>query len=118
MRTTFAALLLGAATCALAVEPAPNTDLAALFEREFEYALQQHPAEATAPGIDGYDHKVTDLSLAAIAQRKAHVKTTTAELERFDPAKLSTQDRISRDMMLYDLRTDATENALYGNLPF
>lgn len=118
MRTTFAALLLGAATCALAVEPAPNADLAALFEREFQYDLQQHPEEATVLGIDGYDDKVTDLSFAAIAQRKAHVKATIAELERFDPAKLSTQDRISRDMMLYDLRMDDTENALYGNLPF
>nr|AUN35548.1 DUF885 protein [uncultured bacterium] len=61
---------------------------------------------------------MTDLSFAAIAKRKAHVKAAIAELERFDAAKLSTQDRISRDMMLYDLRMDAEENALYGDLPF
>jgi len=118
MRTILVALLLGASTCALAVEPAANADLAALFEREFQYDLQQHPEEGTILGIDGYDDKVTDLSFAAIAQRKAHVKATIAELERFDPAKLSTQDRISRDMMLYDLRMDDSENALYGDLPF
>jgi len=118
MRTIFAGLLLGAATCALAVEPAPDADLAALFEREFQYDLQEHPEEATVLGVDGYDDKVTDLSFAAIARRKAHVKATIVELERFDASKLSTQDRISRDMMLYDLRMDDAENALYGDLPF
>jgi len=109
MRTILAGLALGAATCALAAEPAPNPGLAALFEREFQYDLQQHPEEATVLGIDGYDDKVTDLSFAAIAQRKAHVKATIAELERFDASGLSTQDRISRDMMLYDLRMDDAE---------
>jgi uncharacterized protein (DUF885 family) len=107
-----------AAAPAFAVEPAPSAELAAFFEREFQYDIQQHPEEATQLGIEGYDDKVTDLSFAAIARRKAHVKESIAALERFDPARLSTQDRISRDMMLYDLRMDDAENALYGDLPF
>jgi uncharacterized protein (DUF885 family) len=116
-RHVVAALALAAAP-ALAAEPAPNADLAAFFEREFQYDIEQHPEEATDLGIDGYDDKVTDLSFAAIARRKAHVKEAIAALERFDPATLSTQERISRDMMLYDLRMDDAENALYGDLPF
>ena len=118
MRTIFAGILLGAASCALAVERAPNAALAAFFEREFVLGLEEHPEQATILGIDGYDDKSTDLSPAAIARRKAHVKSAIAELERFDPAALSTQDRISREMLLYDLRLDEAENALYGNLPF
>src|SRR5437868_3345820 len=97
------AAALFAAAPAFAVEPAPNADLAAFFEREFQYDIEQHPEQATELGIEGYDDKVTDLSFAAIARRKAHVREAIAALERFDPARLSTQDRISRDMMLYDL---------------
>ena len=118
MRTTFAALLLGAATCALAVEPAPNTDLAALFEREFLNGLQESPERGTLLGLEGYDDRWTDYSPAAVARRKARVAKVIAELERFDPKKLSTQDRISRDTYLYQLRLAAEEDAIYGPLPF
>ena len=113
-----AAVALLAAAPAFAVEPPPSAELSAFFEREFQYDIEQHPEQATEYGIEGYDDKVTDLSFAAIAARKAHIKAAIAELERFDPARLSTQDRISRDMMLYDLRMDDAENALYAGLPF
>jgi uncharacterized protein (DUF885 family) len=103
---------------ALAAEPPANAQLAAFFEREFQYDIEQHPEDATEYGIDGYDDKMTDLSFAAIARRKAHVKAAIAELERFDGSTLSAQDRISRELMLYDLRMNDAENALYGDLPF
>ena len=61
---------------------------------------------------------MTDLSVPAIARRKAHVKALIRSLERFDPARLATQDRISRDVMLEDLRLEDELNGLYGDLPF
>ena len=41
-----------------------------------------------------------------------------AELKRFDPAALNTQDRISRNVMLDRLELTMQQNALYGDLPF
>jgi uncharacterized protein (DUF885 family) len=69
-------------------------------------------------GIHEFDAKVTDNSPQAAARRKAHVKERIAELSKFDPAKLSTQDRISRDIALEEAALEARENAMYGDLPF
>jgi uncharacterized protein (DUF885 family) len=122
-RTVAAALFLAALTSAGAVSaaasaPAPNKALHAFFDREFRLGLEESPEQGTLLGVPGYDGRVTDLSPPAIARRKAHVKAAIAELERFDPGKLSTQDRISRDVMLTSLREHAQENAFYGDLPF
>ena len=102
---------------AFAAEPLPNKDLAALFEREFKHAIVENPELGTIYGVPGFDDKITDHSAAAIARRKAHVKVLIAELKHFDPAKLSTQDRISRDIALYSAGMQARENAFYGDLP-
>ena len=113
-------LLAIAAACALAAgaEPTPNKSLHALFEREFRNALEEYPEQATFLGIEGYDHRSADYSPAALARRKQRVKRVIAELSRFDPRKLSTQDRVSRDVMLEDLKLQAEEAAIYGSLPF
>jgi uncharacterized protein (DUF885 family) len=101
-----------------APEPPPNAALAALFDREFQLRLQEFPEEATSLGIDGYNDRLHDGSPEAVSRRKAHVKTALAELAAFDPATLSTQDRVSLSMMTYNLRRDEALDALYGNLPF
>jgi uncharacterized protein (DUF885 family) len=41
-----------------------------------------------------------------------------AELGRYDPRTLSTQDRISRELALESLTINARENVFYGDLPF
>ncbi len=102
----------------VAAEPAPNKDLAALFEREFKHAIEEHPELGTLYGIPGHDDQVTDLSPAAIARRKAHVKVVISELKAFDPAKLGTQDRISRQIALESAELEERENAFYRDLPF
>jgi len=99
-------------------EPAPNKDLAALFDREFKLSIEEHPELGTILGVPGFDDRLTDHSPEAIARRKAHVKTVIAELERFDPATLNTQDRISRDIALDGAGLQAREDAFYGDLPF
>lgn len=96
----------------------PNKALADLFEREAQLDFAEHPERATVLGIHEFDGRSTDHSPAAVARRKAHVKELIAELSKFDPAKLSTQDRISRNIALEAAELAARENALYGDLPF
>jgi uncharacterized protein (DUF885 family) len=116
-----ARLALAAAAISLplpAAEPARDAALHAFFDREFRLSLEESPESATALGIDGYDDRATDRSPQAVARRKARTRAALAELERFDPARLSTQDRISRDVMLANLRLAAEEDAIFGDLPF
>ena len=113
-----AALLLAAASGAAAVEPAPNKALAAFFEREFRNAIEESPEFGTYLGLEGYDDRLTDRSPQAIGRRNARIARTIAQLERSDPAKLSRQDRISRDILLDGLRQQQAERELYGDLPF
>ena len=120
------AFLLGAACAALlsspfaveAKEPPPNKALNAFFEREFKDYVAEHPEQATFFGIPGYDDKLSDLSPQAIARRKARMKQQIATLKRFDPGTLSTQDRISREILLEMLGINEAEIAFYGDLPF
>ena len=103
---------------AFAAEPPPNKALAALFDREFKRGLDEHPERATFLGIPGYDDRLTDISDAAVARRKAHVKEVAAELKKFDPKTLNTQDRISRAILLDSTELEMQQDALFGALPF
>ena len=103
---------------AAAAEPARDPALHALFDREFRRGLDEFPERATFLGIEGYDERLADRSPSAVARRKAHARELVGELERFDPARLSAQDRISREVALYNARLDVEENAIYGDLPF
>src|SRR6476659_1665270 len=94
------ALTLLAATSAFSAEPGPDPALHAFFEREFVNGLEEHPERGTLLGLEGYDDRWEDRSPAAVERRKAHVKQAIAELERFDAAKLSSQDRLSREVFL------------------
>ena len=111
----FAALLPAAA---LAAEPAPNAALREFFDRVFQEDLRENPELATVVGFEGSNDKLADRTPAATERRKARVKARVAELERFDPARLNTQDRISREVMLDGLGREARINAIYGTLPF
>jgi uncharacterized protein (DUF885 family) len=123
VRLLAAALLLAAAT-AVAQQPpqsvpgSPDKALHALFEREFRNNLEEFPESATYLGVPGYDHRLSDRSPASVARRKARTAQVIRELERFDAARLSTQDRISRDVMLTTLRNAREQDALFADLPF
>ena len=106
------------ALAAVAPAFADNSALHALFDREFRHRLEEEPERATFLGVEGYNHRLTDRSPAAVARRKEHTRQVIAQLERFDAGALSPQDRISLHAMLDDLRLDAEEDALYGELPF
>ena len=111
-------LALSAALPVAAQEPPRDERLHALFDREFKRVLDERPEFATFLGIPGYDNRLTDLSPAAVARRKAAVAPVIAELKAFDPSKLSRQDRISRDVALDRLETAKAFDEIYGDLPF
>jgi uncharacterized protein (DUF885 family) len=117
-RFCFAVCSALAAFAACAAEPAPNKTLNALFEREFQRDLAEHPESATFLGVNKYNDRLSDFSPPAVARRKAHVKAVIAELGRFDAGRLSTQDRLSREIFLYNLKRREAFNRLYGDLPF
>jgi uncharacterized protein (DUF885 family) len=116
-RAVAAALLAAASGFAWAEAPA-NKALHALFEREFKLGLEEHPESATFLGIPGYDDRLTDLSPKAVARRSAHIKAVQAELKRFDPKTLNTQDRISRAVLLDSIELTLEQDALFRGLPF
>jgi uncharacterized protein (DUF885 family) len=111
-----AGLLLPLAT--LAAERAPNAQLRKFFDRVFQEDLRENPELATVVGVDGSNDRLADRSAAATERRKARVKARLAELKRFDPKRLNTQDRISRDVMLDALLREDRINAIYGKQPF
>lgn len=122
MRKALVALGLAGASAffpalAWAREPAPDRQLAALFEREFQNRVDEHPEFATELGIPGHDDRLTDLSPQAVARRRAHVRDYRRALERFDRARLGTQDRISLDIELERTSRALAFARFYGDLP-
>jgi uncharacterized protein (DUF885 family) len=103
---------------AAAAEPPPNRALAALFEREFKLDLQEHPENATYVGAEGLNDRLTDRSPAAVERRKQHVPQLLRELQRFDAARLNTQDRLSLALMRNDLQQQLQSQAFFRGLPF
>ena len=122
MRDPFRALALVAMVAAwapvAAEEPARNEKLHALFDREFKRAIDEAPEFGTFLGMEGYDDRLSDRSPGAIARRKAHTPEAIAELKAFDAAALSTQDRLSRALLLDQLERSRAFDELYGSLPF
>ncbi|QJR09427.1 hypothetical protein DSM104443_00471 [Usitatibacter rugosus] len=98
-------------------EPAPNAALQKFFDRVFQEDLKENPEVATLLGTEGMNDRIADRSPAGTARRKATVKARITELNRFDPKRLNTQDRISREVMLDSLQRDERQNAIYGDLP-
>ena len=118
MRALCALAALAFSAAALCAEPPRNAALHAFFERVFQEDLKDNPELATLYGVDIANDRLGDRSPAATAARKALVKARIEELARFDPRRLDTQDRLSREVMLDRMRREERINALYGDLPF
>ena len=94
---------LGLAMVGLLGAQAPDPALARLFANYCEDFLRWNPEVATSVGRSEYTDKWTDCSAAARAERWASEKRYLADLDRFDPAKLNGQDRLSRELLTYQL---------------
>jgi prolyl oligopeptidase len=83
--------------------------LHALFDREWEYAMQESPTWASNLGDRRYNDRWADVSLAAKERRHRHNIAVLDELATFDPAQLSEADRLNLRLYHHELRTNVEQ---------
>jgi uncharacterized protein (DUF885 family) len=86
-----------------------RAQLHALFDEEWQYELRSNPEMATSVGDTRYNDRLSDHSPAFY---QSDVEARRKFLDRFealDPAGLSAQDALSRDLMIRNLREDIEE---------
>jgi uncharacterized protein (DUF885 family) len=72
--------------------------LHALFDREWDWRMQEYPLLATSYGDHRFDDKLPDVTLAAEARRAQQTDAFLADLAKIDRGTLSSDDRINYDM--------------------
>jgi uncharacterized protein (DUF885 family) len=98
LRRRFAAALLLAAAPLAAADGGDAARFADLVEREWQWRLREFPTFATAVGVNDYNDRLGDASLAATARRDAETAAFLAELDGIDRAALSEADRVDYDI--------------------
>jgi uncharacterized protein (DUF885 family) len=86
------------------------TRLHELFKVDWAYTLEVFPEYGTYLGVPGYDMRWTDLSAAAIADRRRHTDRPLKVLATIDRAQLTPVDQVN-----YDLFKRQAEEGLEGN---
>ncbi len=84
-----------------------NADLRALAEEYWKAELASSPIGALMLGIHDYDEEMDDASLEAEDDRIAELRGFAAKAAAFDPATLSADDKITRDVMIHEAATNA-----------
>jgi uncharacterized protein (DUF885 family) len=72
----------------------------ALFDEQYESDLRNFPSRATAYGDYRYNDKLTDNSLAAIAQRNETDRAFFGRLEAISTTGFSDRDQLSHDLLV------------------
>ncbi len=80
-----------------------------LFTLDWDYGNIEYPESATYSGYKGQNGRWTDVSLAAIAQRKKELQNPMSVIASIDRASLSTTDQLN-----YDLLRRGAEDAIAG----
>jgi uncharacterized protein (DUF885 family) len=76
----------------------------ALFDEQYESDLRNFPERATAYGDYRYNDKLSDYSLAAIAERHKTDEAFLGRLEAISTAGFSDQDQLSHDLLVRVLK--------------
>jgi uncharacterized protein (DUF885 family) len=99
----------GTATVTPAQSPSPTVRLHALFERTWQWELDESPLMATSLGDARANDRWDDLGLTAFERRHAYRKAALAELAAIPRDGLSPADRNHYDVFKYqyDLAVDA-----------
>lgn len=97
------ALVLQAA-CSLQSAGDPPGALRALEQEYWEWRLREFPEGATWVGDNRYNDRLTDLSPAAIARRKADEQRMNERARAIDAAGLTGQDALSRELLIHELQ--------------
>ncbi|HEY6188268.1 MAG TPA: DUF885 domain-containing protein [Pyrinomonadaceae bacterium] len=80
--------------------------LHALFDAEWDYAMEQNPTWASTLGDRRWNDRWDDDSLEAITKRQAHASETLARINKIDRAQLSPADQLNYDLFKKDLKMD------------
>ncbi len=86
-----------------------STRLHELFALDWDYTNIEYPESATYSGYKGQNDRWTDVSLAAIAQRKKELQNPMSVIASIDRASLSASDQLN-----YDLFRRGAEDAIAG----
>jgi uncharacterized protein (DUF885 family) len=97
------------AASALAQNAASTKALHDLFDREWEYELQQNPTRASRLGDRRWNDRWPDLSLTAIKARHDHDLEVLRQLATIDRAKLSAADQLNYDLFKKDYESGIEE---------
>lgn len=98
-----AAIGLAFASPAFAQSSSASETLHRFFAEEWERSLRESPESASYRGDKRYNDRWTDDSLAAIQARQAADRDALAKLRTIDRGALSAQDRLSYDVMAWQL---------------
>ncbi len=85
---------------------AGETQLLSLFDEEWQYELRSDPESATSLGDNRYNDRLTDRSPKFYRSDEEARRKFLARFEAIDPAGLSAQDTLSRELMIRNLRQD------------
>ncbi len=88
---------------------AQNAELHKLFREYYEMSLRQSPESATSAGRAEYNDRWSDWSLKGTAEQISGRRELQKRLQPFRSAKLNEQDRLSLELLDYELRTDTEE---------
>ena len=84
---------------------AGSAELAKFFSDYFEERLRDEPEFATTVGRHEYDDRWSDLTKQGREARRAHLEQRFERAQKFSLNGLSDEDRVSVELLRYDLRT-------------
>jgi uncharacterized protein (DUF885 family) len=122
MRPALLALALALLASAALAQAAPSTSssagkrLHAIFDREWEYTMQQNPTWASSLGDRRWNDKWPDASLAAINAREKHRVALLDELKKFPRAELSAADQLNYDLFRKQVEEAIEEHGFHWYL--
>ncbi|MFL6520382.1 MAG: DUF885 domain-containing protein [Chthoniobacterales bacterium] len=76
------------------------------FESEWNYDMEQSPAQASSMGDRRWNDRWGDQSLEAIQKRQEHAVAALERLKKFDRSQLSVSDQLNYDLFKKDLEQD------------
>ena len=115
MKTRFASLIVALSFVIpgipAAAQSPSSAELSKFFGDYFEERLRDEPEFATGVGRHEYDDRWVDLSKPGRERHHSHVQQRYEQLLKFSLNGLSGEDRLSVELLRYDLRTqlDATD---------
>ena len=80
-----------------------------LFDREWDYQMQQSPTRASTLGDRRWNDRWPDISLKAIKSRHEHNLDVQAQLAKIDRSQLSPADQLNYELFKKDYETNAEE---------